>query len=135
MRPGKLPQRDLSLEASLNGKEIETVVLMEGGLGMKEQREVCVNWLGEDKWCSAAKYKLVDTKFRPVNVPMQQYLNPQFQRLPLSRDPFLTPLRTTPPEFRSKGEVTEEQLKMIDFGPTGWCSEEEIKLLKHVIVL
>jgi hypothetical protein len=32
-------------------------------------------------------------------------------------------------------KITEERLKVVNFGPEGWLSDEELKLFKHVIVL
>ena len=83
----------------------------------------------------AAKYKTVDKKIRPVNHAMPQDVNPPLQRPALSRDPYQTPLTMRPPEFTPTSRITHERLEMINFGPSGWLTEEELKLLKHVIVL
>ena len=66
---------------------------------------------------------------------MPQDINPPLQRPPLSRDPYLTPLTPYPPEFTPTLKVTEERLKVINFGPDGWLSSEELKLFKHIITL
>ena len=48
---------------------------------------------------SAAKYKSVLKKVKPVNEPMPQDTNPPLGRPPLSRDPYNTPLSAKPPKF------------------------------------
>jgi len=83
----------------------------------------------------AAKYKTVDKKIRPINHAMPQDINPPLQRPPLSRDPYRTPLTMHPPEFFPTSRITLERLELINFGPPGWLSNEELKLLKHVIVI
>ncbi|MBW0486021.1 hypothetical protein O181_025736 [Austropuccinia psidii MF-1] len=84
---------------------------------------------------NAAKYKSVLKKVRPVNEAMPQDLNPPLGRPELSRDPYETPLSPNPPPFFETSKVTEERISMINFGPSGWLSEEEINLLKNVILL
>ena len=66
---------------------------------------------------------------------MPQNLNPPLCTPPLSRDPYRTPLTPFPPEFIPTLKITEERLKVVNFGPPGWLSKEELKLLKHVIKL
>ncbi|MBW0462625.1 hypothetical protein O181_002340 [Austropuccinia psidii MF-1] len=78
----------------------------------------------------AAKYKLVLKKGRPVNEPIPKDLNP-----PLSRDPYETPLSPNPPIFPETFKVTHERLQEVNFGPTGWLSNEEINLIKNLITL
>ena len=83
----------------------------------------------------AAKYKSVEKKVRPVNTAMPQHLNPPLQRPTMSRDPYATPLTAQPPEFSPTNRVTDERLKMLNFGGEGWLLLEELKLMKHVVVL
>ncbi|KAG0140267.1 hypothetical protein CROQUDRAFT_53526 [Cronartium quercuum f. sp. fusiforme G11] len=83
----------------------------------------------------ATKYKPVAKKIRPVNQPMPQDCNPPLQRPELSRDPYLTPLTPFPPDFVKTQKTTFERIKMLNFGPKGWLTDEEIKLLLHVIKL
>ena len=66
---------------------------------------------------------------------MPQDINPPLQRPPLSRDPYKTPLKMHPPEFFLTSRITLERLGLINFGPPGWLTNEELKLLKHVIVI
>jgi hypothetical protein len=85
---------------------------------------------------NASKYKSTTKKIKPVNEPMPQNLNPPFCTPPLSRDPYIeTPLTPFPPAFTPTSKITEERLKVVNFGPPGWLSEEELKLMKHVIKL
>jgi hypothetical protein len=88
-----------------------------------------------DRQIQAAKYKGVAKKIRPVNQPMPQDLNPPLERPPLSRDPYSTPLTPFPPEFIETQRITVARLESVNFGPSGWLTEEELKLLKHVITL
>ena len=83
----------------------------------------------------AAKYKGVAKKIRPVNQPMPQDINPPLERPQLSRDPYLTPLTPSPPDFVETRRITAKRLESVNFGPPGWLTDEELKLLKHVIVL
>ncbi|PLW53060.1 hypothetical protein PCANC_10720 [Puccinia coronata f. sp. avenae] len=66
---------------------------------------------------------------------MPQDLNPPLERPPLSRDPYSTPLTPFPPEFMETQRITVAQLESVNFGPSGWLMEEELKLLKHIITL
>ncbi|MBW0477809.1 hypothetical protein O181_017524 [Austropuccinia psidii MF-1] len=84
---------------------------------------------------NAAKYKSVLKKVRTVNEAMPQYLNPPLERPELSRDPYETHLSPNPPLFIETLEVTEERISIINFGPSGWLSEEETNLSKNVILL
>ncbi|MBW0531541.1 hypothetical protein O181_071256 [Austropuccinia psidii MF-1] len=84
---------------------------------------------------NAAKYKSVLKKVRPFNGAMPQHLNPPLERPELSRHPYETPLSPNPPLFIGTLRVTEERISMINFGPSGWLSEEETNLLKNVIFL
>ncbi|MBW0577794.1 hypothetical protein O181_117509 [Austropuccinia psidii MF-1] len=84
---------------------------------------------------SAAKYKSVLKKVKPVNEPMPQDINPPLGRPPLSRDPYNTPLSPKPPKFMVTSKITQERFELINFGPPGWLSEEERSLLMSVIVL
>ena len=84
---------------------------------------------------SAAKYKSVLKKVKPVNEPMPQDINPPLKRPPLSRDPYNTPLSPKPPKFMVTSKITQERFELINFGPPGWLSEEESSLLMSVIVL
>jgi len=72
----------------------------------------------------AAKYKTVDKKIRPINHAMPQDINPPLQRPPLSRDPYKTPLKMHPPEFLPTSRITLERLELINFGPSGWLTNE-----------
>jgi hypothetical protein len=83
----------------------------------------------------AAKYKSAAKKVKPVNEPMPQNINTPLSFPVLSRDPYTTPLTPYPPEFVPTAKITEERLKVVNFGPTGWLSDEELNLLKHVIKL
>ncbi|MBW0558547.1 hypothetical protein O181_098262 [Austropuccinia psidii MF-1] len=84
---------------------------------------------------SAAKYKSVLKKVKPVNEPMPQDINPPLGRPPLSRDPYNTPLSPKPPKFMVTSKITQERFELINFGPPGWLSEEERSLLMSFIVL
>ncbi|MBW0592609.1 hypothetical protein O181_132324 [Austropuccinia psidii MF-1] len=84
---------------------------------------------------NTAKYKSVLKKARQVNEAMPKDLNPPLERSELSRDPYETPLSPNPPPFFETSKVTKERISMINFGPSGWLSEEEINLLKNVILL
>lgn len=81
----------------------------------------------------AKKYKSVAKKVRPVNQAMPQNINPPLQRPKLPRDPYSFPLSKTPPDFTPTEKVTWERLKMLNFGPEDWLTEEEIKILLQVI--
>ena len=83
----------------------------------------------------AAKYKGVAKKIRPVNQPMPQDINPPLERPQLSRDPYSSPLTPFPPDFEETRRITAKRLESVNFGPPGWLTDEELKLLKHVIVL
>ncbi|MBW0573502.1 hypothetical protein O181_113217 [Austropuccinia psidii MF-1] len=61
---------------------------------------------------------------------MPQDLNP-----PFSSDPYETPLSPNPPIFQKTFNITHERLQEVNFGTTGWLSNEEINLLKNVITL
>ena len=82
---------------------------------------------------NAAKYKPVGKKIKPINYPMPQAVNPPLQKPRLSRNPYETPLSPCPPVFQEDESLTEENLSLVNFGPEGWLSEEELNLLKHVI--
>lgn len=77
----------------------------------------------------AGRYKPVAKKVRPLA------LNPPLKRPELSRDPYQTPLKKQPWDFRAVGRITEERVKGLDFGPEGWLSGEEVKLLLNVVTL
>ena len=66
---------------------------------------------------------------------MPQCLIPPLRRPPLSRQPYCTPLTTKPPDWVPGGRLTDERMEMMDFGPEGWLSEEEMKLLRKVLRL
>lgn len=80
-------------------------------------------------------YKPVDKKIRPVERPLCEEYAEVFHRPPLPRDSYKTPLDAHPLEFTDGERVTMERLKSVKFGPEGWLSEEELKLLKHVLKL
>ena len=101
---------------------------------MRFQEDLCRHWKEGTLWCMT-KYKPVAKKVRPVNQPIPQALNPPLQRPSLSRDPYKTPLTPWPPDFQPTAKITEERLKVINFGPKGWLWEEEMKLFLHIIVL
>ncbi|MBW0574286.1 hypothetical protein O181_114001 [Austropuccinia psidii MF-1] len=84
---------------------------------------------------NAAKYKSVLKKVRPVNEAMPQDLNTPLERPELTRDPYETPLSPNPPLFIETLKVTEERISMMNFGPSGWLSEEETNLLRNFILL
>ena len=84
---------------------------------------------------NASKYKSTTKTIKPVNEPMPQNLNPPLCTPPLSRDPYENPLTPFPPAFTPKSKITEERLKVVIFGPPGWLSKEELKLMKHVVKL
>ncbi|MBW0497798.1 hypothetical protein O181_037513 [Austropuccinia psidii MF-1] len=84
---------------------------------------------------NAVKYKSGLKIGRPVNDFMPQGLNRPLERTELSRNPYETPLSPNPPLFIETLKVTEETISMINFGPSGWLSEEEKKLLNCVILL
>ena len=119
----------------LDEEEKKTVVFMEQGLSMEEQKKICEEWKNGGVLCMATKYKPVAKKVRPVNEAMPQHINPPLQRPALSRDPYDTPLTMHPPEFKETAKVTSKRLEMVNFGPEGWLSEEEKKLILQVIVL
>ncbi|MDS9995184.1 hypothetical protein PNQ69_20695 [Xanthomonas sp. A2111] len=82
----------------------------------------------------AAKYKKVANKVRPINEPLPAELNPPLRRQRLSRDPYESPLVKNPPEFSETSRITFERLGVVNFGPDGWLSGEEKKLLLDVMV-
>ena len=84
---------------------------------------------------NAAKYKPMAKKVKPVKEPMPLNLNSPLRSPPLSRDPYKTPLTPFPPEFAPTWKINEERLKVVNFGPPGWLSSEELKLMKHIIKL
>ncbi|POW00299.1 hypothetical protein PSHT_13094 [Puccinia striiformis] len=51
-----------------------------------------------------------------------------------SLDPYQTPLTPFPPEFTPTWKITEERLKVINFGPADFLWAEELKLFKHLII-
>ncbi|KNE87943.1 hypothetical protein PSTG_18663, partial [Puccinia striiformis f. sp. tritici PST-78] len=87
-----------------------------------------------DDGVHAAKYKSTTKKIKPVNEPMPQNINKPMAFPTLSRDPYDTPLTPFPPEFVPTTKITAERLKVVNFGPKGYLWEEELKLMKHVIV-
>ena len=122
-------------EGFFEGDELDTLAYLSCGLGMRSQENLCREWRQDGLVCLASKYKSVDKKVRPVNEAMPQHLNPPLKRPDLSRDPYDCPLSKNPPEFQGTAKVTEERLKMVNFGPDGWLSDEEMKLILQVIVL
>ncbi|MBW0522847.1 hypothetical protein O181_062562 [Austropuccinia psidii MF-1] len=84
---------------------------------------------------NAEKYKSVLKKVRQVNEAMPKDLNLPLKRPELSRYPYETPLSPNPPLFIETSKATEERISIINFGPSGWLSEEETNLLKNVILL
>ncbi|KNE89460.1 hypothetical protein PSTG_17078, partial [Puccinia striiformis f. sp. tritici PST-78] len=82
----------------------------------------------------AAKYKSAAKKIKPVNEAMPQNINKPLAFPALSRDPYETPLTPFPPEFVATEKITEERLKVVNFGPKDFLWIEELKLMKHVIV-
>ncbi|KAI7947611.1 hypothetical protein MJO28_009519 [Puccinia striiformis f. sp. tritici] len=107
--------------------------LLCNGLGIATQTEICDKWKNGEMLC-LTKYKPVAKKVRPVNQPIPQNLNPPLQRPALSRNPYETPLTPNPPEFEPTEKITEERIKVIDFGPEGWLLPEELKLFLWIIV-
>ena len=105
------------------------------GFSPSEQTQLCEEWAQGSLLVYAAKYKSVEKKVRPVNAAMPQHLNPPLRRPPMSRDPYATPLTPRPPCFTPTSKVTEERLEMMNFGGEHWLSEEERKLMLHVVVL
>ncbi|KNE87533.1 hypothetical protein PSTG_19082, partial [Puccinia striiformis f. sp. tritici PST-78] len=114
-----------------NNKKITS--LLSNGLGWAFQKKLCESWKDGALWCMT-KYKPVAKKVRPINQPIPQTLNPPLKRPPLSRDPYETPLTPHPPEFTPTERITEERLKVLNFGPKDFLWEEEVKLFKHLIV-
>ena len=98
------------------------------------QTKLCESWKEGELWCMT-KYKPVGKKVKPVNQPIPQFLNPPLKRPELSRDPYKTPLTPWPPDFQPTKKITEERLKVVNFGPEGWITDEEKKLFLHIIVL
>ncbi|KAI7933023.1 hypothetical protein MJO28_017861, partial [Puccinia striiformis f. sp. tritici] len=82
----------------------------------------------------AARYKSAAKKIKPVNEAMPQNINKPLAFPTLSRDPYETPLTPFPPEFVPTPKITEERLKVVNFGPKDFLKTEELKLMKHVIV-
>ena len=83
-----------------------------------------------------AKYKSVAKKVRPLNVPLPtRYSEQRFFRPTMSRDPYESPLTSTPPEFQYGGKLTKERIVEMHFGPEGWLSDAEKNLLLHVLRL
>ncbi|MBW0587991.1 hypothetical protein O181_127706 [Austropuccinia psidii MF-1] len=66
---------------------------------------------------------------------MPQHLTPPLERPELSRDPYGTPLSPNPLLFIETLKVSEERISMINFGSSGWLSEEETNFSKNVILL
>ncbi|MBW0461736.1 hypothetical protein O181_001451 [Austropuccinia psidii MF-1] len=81
------------------------------------------------------KYKSVLKKVRQVNEAMPQDLNTPLEGPKLSRDPYETPLSPNQPLLIGTSRFTEETISNINFRPSGWLSEEEINLLKNVLLL
>ena len=84
---------------------------------------------------NGGKYKPAAKKVKPRNEPMPQNLNPPLKPIHWGHDPFVTPLSEKPPEFSPTSRITAERVSTLNFGPEGWLSEEERKLLLQVIVL
>ncbi|MBW0506540.1 hypothetical protein O181_046255 [Austropuccinia psidii MF-1] len=82
-----------------------------------------------------AKYKSVLRKVRPFNESMPQDLNSPLERPPLERHPYETPLSPNPPIFQETFKLTHERLQAVNFGPSGWLSNEEINVIKNFITL
>ncbi|MBW0571107.1 hypothetical protein O181_110822 [Austropuccinia psidii MF-1] len=66
---------------------------------------------------------------------MPQDLNPPLERPELLRDPYETPLSPNPPLCVETLKFKKERISMINFGPSGWLSEEEKRLSKNAILL
>ncbi|KAG0151199.1 hypothetical protein CROQUDRAFT_37129, partial [Cronartium quercuum f. sp. fusiforme G11] len=134
-RKGKKEDYGLYIEELLNEEELKTLDYLTKGLSVREQEKLQQDFKEGSYVCMATKYKPVAKKIRPVNQPMPQDCNPPLQRPELSRDPYLTPLTPFPPDFVETQKTTNERIKMLNFGPEGWLTEEELKLLLHVITL
>lgn len=85
-------------------------------------------------WVAAngGKYKLAAKKVKPQNEPMPQNLNPLLKPIQWGHYPFVTPLLERPLDFRPTSRITAERVLTLNFGPEGWLSEEERKLLLQV---
>ncbi|MBW0471204.1 hypothetical protein O181_010919 [Austropuccinia psidii MF-1] len=88
-----------------------------------------------DHQALADKYKSVLKKVRPVKEPIPKDLNLPFARSPFSRNSYEAPLSPNPPISQETFKVTHERLEAVYLGPPGWLSNEEINLLKNVIIL
>ncbi|MBW0467012.1 hypothetical protein O181_006727 [Austropuccinia psidii MF-1] len=84
---------------------------------------------------NSEKYKSVLKKIIPVNESIPQGLKPTWERPELSRDPYETPLSVNQPLFIATLKVTKEIIAMINFEQSRWLSEEEINLLRKLILL
>lgn len=116
-------------------EESRTLWYLQKGMEMVSERALCEEWKKGVMVCLATKYKSVAKKARPVNEAMPQNLNPSLQSPNLSRYLYETPLYMQPLYFDKTSRVTQEILKMVSFGPEGWLSEEEMKLILSVILL
>ncbi|PLW57900.1 hypothetical protein PCANC_01042 [Puccinia coronata f. sp. avenae] len=114
-------------------EEHRTSLLLRVGLGTQAQASLVEAWKAGGYLALAAKYKPVARKIRPVNVPMPQGLNPPLRRPPLSRDPYQGLARSLVGPFSPKGRVTQERLSVVNFGPDGWLSPDELNLIKNIL--
>ena len=118
-----------------NSSEHQTWLLLESGLSYLSQNPILNLWKCGKYLAFATKYKSVAKKIRPVNQPMPLDLNPPMNRPPLSRDPYCGLSRLLAGPFVPRGRVTEERLKVVNFGPDGWLSPDELNLIKNVLAL
>ena len=88
----------------------------------------------EDDYEVNTKYKTVDKKVRPLNIPLpEKYGATRFFKPALSRDPNVTAVRPNAPTFQPGGRLTEERVQALDFGPEGWINEQEKQMLLDVL--
>ena len=80
------------------------------------------------------KYKKVENRVRPVPAVMPEDVKVKrtFPEDPLASLPVLP---TRPPEFRPTDKITQERMDTLSIDANSDLSEEERRLLKHIIVL
>ena len=115
--------------------EHRTWKMLELGLSFCNQVSLVNSWRKQELLSFATKYKPVAKKIQPVNQPMPLNLNPPLMRPPLSRDPYCGLPQSLTGPFVPNGRVTEERLKVVNFGPDGWLLPDELNLIKNVLSL
>lgn len=83
---------------------------------------------------SKTMYKPVGKKVLPVAAVLEPADITPLYSPGYSRDPYKTPLDpANVPKFEAGGRLSEERVKLIDFGPEGWLSADEKNLILSVL--